>query len=115
MQSLPQLESETYKMDTSSDSSNNIIITRATQKRLINDLRDLMRNPLADQGIYYSHDERNMLKGYALIIGPSDTPYMDGFYLFEVVTILYNQNLVEFVLNIHFFYLDLLSFFYFYI
>ena len=85
MQSLPQLESETYKMDTSRDSSNNIIITRATQKRLINDLRDLMRNPLADQGIYYSHDERNMLKGYALIIGPSDTPYMDGFYLFEVV------------------------------
>ena len=86
MQSLPQLESETHKINTLSprDASKNIIITRSTQKRLICDLRDLMRNPLADQGIYYSHDDNNMLKGYALIIGPSDTPYMDGFYLFEV-------------------------------
>jgi len=68
MQSLPQLESETHKINTLSprDASKNIIITRSTQKRLICDLRDLMRNPLADQGIYYSHDDNNMLKGLAL-------------------------------------------------
>jgi ubiquitin-protein ligase len=86
MQSLPPGMSDTYKINTLSprDASKNIIITRSTQKRLICDLRDLMRNPLADQGIYYSHDDNNMLKGYAVIIGPSDTPYMDGFYLFEV-------------------------------
>ena len=25
----------------------------------------------------------NIFKGYAMIIGPSDTPYQDGFYFFE--------------------------------
>ena len=28
-------------------------------------------------------DEEDMLKGYALIIGPEDTPYFSGFYFFE--------------------------------
>ena len=36
-----------------------------------------------DQGIYYKHDEEDILKGYALVIGPSDTPYENGYYFFE--------------------------------
>ena len=60
-----------------------IFITRDTQHRLVQDIRDIIRNPLRDQGIIYVHDEDDMLKGYSLIIGPSDTIYADGFYLFE--------------------------------
>ena len=51
--------------------------------RLLKDVRQIMKNPLTENGIYYSHDEENMLKGYALIIGPSDTPYFGGFYFFQ--------------------------------
>jgi ubiquitin-protein ligase len=42
-----------------------------------------MKHPLTDNGIYYSHDESDMMKGYALIIGPEDTPYFGGFYFFK--------------------------------
>lgn len=58
-------------------------ISRETTKRLIHDITDIYRNPLHSEGIYYQHDDQNMLKGYALIIGPKDTPYENGFYLFE--------------------------------
>lgn len=50
-------------------------------KRLVNDIREIIKNPI--DNIYYRHDETNMLKGYALIIGPIDTPYAYGNYLFE--------------------------------
>ena len=51
-------------------------------RRIISDIKELMKNPLTAQGIYYEHDETDMLKGRALIIGPADTPYADGFYFF---------------------------------
>ena len=57
-------------------------ITSDTSKRLIRDIKDLYKNPLIDEGIYYTHDDTNMLKGYAMIIGPKDTPYEYGIYLF---------------------------------
>jgi len=60
------------------------VIKRENIKRLIRDVKDIIRNPLHDNGIYYKHDETDMLKGYALIIGPKDTPYSDGFFLFEI-------------------------------
>lgn len=58
-------------------------ITNETKKRLIYDITDLYKNPLTSENIYYIHDDTNMLKGYALIIGPPDTPYEHGFYFFE--------------------------------
>lgn len=58
-------------------------ITNDTQKRLIYDIANIYKNPLNDEGIYYIHDDENILKGYAMIIGPKDTPYENGFYLFE--------------------------------
>ena len=51
-------------------------------RRIISDIKELMKNPLTAHGIYYEHDETDMLKGRALIIGPADTPYADGFYFF---------------------------------
>ena len=52
-------------------------------KRLVKDIKDILKNPLIDNGIIYSHDPDNMLKGYAIIFGPKDTIYEDGVYLFE--------------------------------
>lgn len=60
------------------------IITKETINRLLKDVKNIIRNPLTDNGIYYIHDDTDMLKGYALIIGPSETPYYGGNYLFEL-------------------------------
>jgi len=59
------------------------IITKETIQRLLKDVKQIIKHPLTDNGIYYSHDESNMLKGYAMIVGPADTPYFGGFYFFE--------------------------------
>jgi ubiquitin-conjugating enzyme E2 Z len=40
-----------------------------------------MKDPV--EHIHYANDEENIFKGYALIVGPKDTPYENGFYLFE--------------------------------
>jgi len=58
-------------------------VSKATVKRLISDIKEISLNPLTDHGIYYKHDEYNMLHGYALIIGPQDTPYAYGNFLFK--------------------------------
>ena len=60
-----------------------VYISTATQKRLLMDIKDLIRNPLDDNGIFYKHDESDMLKGYALIIGPENSVYEYGNYIFE--------------------------------
>lgn len=61
-----------------------VVIEKEAIKRLAKDVRTIMKNPLTDNGIYYIHDEDNILKGRALIMGPSDTPYKNGNYLFEL-------------------------------
>jgi ubiquitin-protein ligase len=57
-------------------------ISKESFQRLIKDVRYIIKNPLTDNGIYYSHDDSNMLKGYAMIIGPEGTPYFSGYYFF---------------------------------
>jgi len=64
-------------------SSTPSFIAKDTLRRIISDIKDLRLNPLTAHGIFYEHDETDMLKGRALIIGPADTPYADGFYLFR--------------------------------
>jgi len=59
-------------------------ISKETISRLLKDVKHILKNPLTENGIYYIHDDVDMLKGYALIIGPSDTPYFGGFYFFEL-------------------------------
>ena len=61
-----------------------IILSKDTVKRLARDVRQLIKTPLTTNGIHYCHDDENILKGYALIIGSDDTPYSNGNYLFEL-------------------------------
>jgi len=61
----------------------NIVVTRESIKRISKDVRHIVKNPLHENGIYYEHDMENILRGYAMILGPIDTPYQDGFYFFE--------------------------------
>jgi ubiquitin-conjugating enzyme E2 Z len=58
-------------------------ISKETIQRLLKDVKHIIKNPLTEQGIYYVHDDVDMMKGYAMIVGPSDTPYFGGFYFFE--------------------------------
>jgi ubiquitin-protein ligase len=58
-------------------------ISRDTITRLLKDVKQIIKNPLTENGIYYIHDDADIMKGYALIIGPSDTPYFGGNYFFE--------------------------------
>jgi ubiquitin-conjugating enzyme E2 Z len=60
------------------------MIKKETIQRLLRDVKQVMKHPLTDQGIYYVHDDTDMLKGYAMIIGPSDTPYFGGNYFFDI-------------------------------
>jgi ubiquitin-conjugating enzyme E2 Z len=60
-------------------------ISRETVQRLISDIKTIKKNPLHNNGIYYEHDETDMLLGYALIIGPQDTPYAYGNFLFKFI------------------------------
>ncbi len=50
-------------------------------RRILIDYKELINDPLPN--IYYIQDENNILNGYALIIGPENTPYEYGNYLFE--------------------------------
>lgn len=60
-----------------------ITISKSAIKRLLLDVKEIIKNPLETNGIYYKHDSTDMLKGTAMIIGPQDTPYQYGYYLFK--------------------------------
>ena len=49
-------------------------------KRIIIDIKDIQKSPI--DNIHYVPDEDNILNGYALIIGPPNTPYEYGNFLF---------------------------------
>ena len=61
----------------------NQTISRESVQRLLKDVKNIIQNPLTSNGIYYIHDNTDMLKGYALIVGPYETPYFGGFYFFK--------------------------------
>ena len=56
-------------------------------KRIANDVKYIINNcaSLSSENIYYKHDEENIMKGYALIVGQRDTPYGYGYYFFEFI------------------------------
>jgi ubiquitin-protein ligase len=60
-----------------------VVVSRETIQRLLSDVKYIYKNPLIDNGIYYTHDDSNIMKGYAMIVGPEDTPYFGGYYFFE--------------------------------
>ena len=72
-------------MNLTNEPNLNNFISKDSIRRLIKDVSEIRKNPLISNGIYYHHDEEDMLKGYALIIGPQDTPYYRGYYLFEFI------------------------------
>lgn len=62
--------------------SNNITVSKDTIKRLVKDIKDIKKNPLETDGIFYKHDDENFMKGYAMIIGPCGSLYYGGCYFF---------------------------------
>ena len=50
-------------------------------KRIVIDIKDIQKSPI--ENIYYVPDEDNIMNGYGLIIGPPNTPYEYGNYLFK--------------------------------
>lgn len=78
------MDSSNNTHDTDNKIINSIFIEKDTIKRIIKDVKEVNKNKLSDNGIYYIHDETNVLKGYALIIGPKDTVYSYGYYFFEI-------------------------------
>jgi len=60
-----------------------VFISKETLKRLVSDVKNIKKDSLESEGIFYIHDDEDMLKGYAMIIGPENTPYFGGYYLFE--------------------------------
>ena len=61
----------------------NTVVSKESFKRIVKDVKELIVDPLNEQNIYYSHDTENILKGYAMIIGPEDSCYHNGFFFFE--------------------------------
>ncbi len=82
-------------------------------KRLLKDVKNIMKNPLTNHGIHYIHDTNDCTNGYALVIGPQDTIYRNGFYFFKfkfptnypyeppIVTYLTNGENVRFNPNLY--------------
>ena len=52
--------------------------------RIFTDIKIFKKSNLHENGIYCDFDEKNLYKMRALIIGPGDTPYENGFYLFKL-------------------------------
>lgn len=89
------------------------IISNYTMKRLSKDIADIIKSPLHDEGIYYKHDEDELLIGHAMIYGPKDTIYESGYYIFKFeypsnypseppkVTFLTNKNNIRFHPNLY--------------
>lgn len=62
-----------------------IVLSKETTKRLVKDVKDLIKSPLDNEGVYYKHDDTNILMGYAYICGPKDSVYFGGNYFFEFI------------------------------
>lgn len=54
-----------------------------SMKRIILDVKDIMNEPI--DNIFYIPNEDIHNIGYAMIIGPKETPYENGFYFFEFI------------------------------
>jgi len=81
--SLPTNMTNTKIANEKSGDAPPVTISKDAVKRLLKDIQQIMKNPLHDQGIYYKHSEANMMEGWALIIGPKDSLYCNGYYFFK--------------------------------
>lgn len=53
-------------------------------KRIKTDIKNFIRSDLESNGIFCKFSETDMTHVRAMIIGPSDTPYENGFYFFDL-------------------------------
>ena len=54
-------------------------------KRIINkDIKEISNTNLNSSGIYIQFDEDNMFKAKAMVVGPKDTLYENGFLFFNI-------------------------------
>jgi ubiquitin-conjugating enzyme E2 Z len=79
------MNSSTNKKPSAASIAEPKIITKETIKRLLSDVKAILKSPLTENGIYYIHDDTDIMKGYAMIVGPEDTPYFGGFYFFKII------------------------------
>jgi len=70
---------------TDSGEESRVFIEKETIKRLLNDIKDLVTSPLDSEGIYYKHSEKDILTGYAMIVGPADSLYFGGYFFFKFI------------------------------
>ena len=61
-----------------------ITITKDSIRRILSDVREIMTCPLTDSGIYYMHDEEDVLLGHAMLYGMPGTIYAGGYYFFRI-------------------------------
>ena len=61
-----------------------VALTAKAVKRIQEDIKNILKDDIRNQGIFYEYNDSDISEGTALIIGPSDTPYEGGFYFFSV-------------------------------
>lgn len=57
-------------------------MSNSTKLRIVQDYNDFIKN--RPDGIYFFMNKKNIFENYALIIGPKNTPYFGGYYIFKV-------------------------------
>lgn len=53
-------------------------------KRIFMDIKKFEKSNLDKSGIYLNYDESNLTNMNLMIVGPSETPYQGGFYIFDL-------------------------------
>lgn len=83
----PYLKSSMKKTTKTDEETNDTIetVSNQTKLRIIKDIKMIYKNRQINPNILYSHHKSNMLKGYTTIIGPSETVYEHGFYIFDII------------------------------
>lgn len=59
-------------------------LTSKAIRRIQQDIENILKDDIKEQGIFYEVNESDISTGTALIIGPPNTPYEGGFYFFSV-------------------------------
>ena len=59
-------------------------MTQRSIKRIQNDIKLYFKSDLNDHGIYVHFNDKNIFNAKALIIGPDETPYKNGYYFFDI-------------------------------
>lgn len=59
-------------------------MSQKSTRRIQNDIKMYHKSDLNDHGIFVHFNEKNIYNAKALIIGPKETPYQNGFFFFDI-------------------------------